>query len=178
MSDSHLIRQVTLTDAARLAAFYTSNKTHLAPWEPSRDPEFYTESFWQQRISDWLEKIAQGNADHYLTLDTAAAKVLATCSITNIVRGPFQACNIGYAVSADVEGSGVMSKLVRHVLDVAFNEHGLNRVMANYMPRNARSARMLETLGFKREGTAKRYLLINGTWEDHVLTAKLNPGNL
>ena len=178
MSDSHLIRRVTAEDAALLAAFYTSNKVHLAPWEPARDAEFYTEPYWQRRMRDWLEQIALGNADHYLTVDTATKKILATCSITNIVRGPFQACNIGYAVSADVEGSGVMSKLVRHVLDVAFNEHALNRVMANYMPRNARSARLLEKLGFEREGTARRYLLINGTWEDHVLTAKVNPREL
>ena len=178
MSDSHQIRQVIAGDAARLAAFYTRNKAHLVQWEPSRDAEYYSEPFWQQRISDWLGQIAKGHADHYLTVDTDSDRVLATCSITNIVRGPFQACNIGYAVSVDVEGSGVMSKLVRHVLDVAFNEHGLNRVMANYMPRNARSARLLEKLGFEREGTARRYLLINGTWEDHVLTAKLNPRNL
>ena len=178
MSDSHLNRRITAEDAAPLAAFYTRNKVHLAPWEPARDEEFYSEPFWQQRIGDWMEQIALGNADHYLTVDTAADKILATCSITNIVRGPFQACNIGYAVSADEEGSGVMSTLVRHVLNVAFNEHALNRVMANYMPRNARSARLLEKLGFEQEGIAKRYLLINGTWEDHVLTAKLNPRNL
>jgi ribosomal-protein-alanine N-acetyltransferase len=46
--------------------------------------------------------------------------------------------------------------------------------MANYMPANERSGKLLSRLGFEREGLAKRYLYINGRWEDHVLTALLN----
>jgi ribosomal-protein-alanine N-acetyltransferase len=42
------------------------------------------------------------------------------------------------------------------------------------MPENERSANLLKTLGFEREGYAKRYLLINGQWEDHVLSALIN----
>ena len=43
--------------------------------------------------------------------------------------------------------------------------------MANYMPINFRSAKLLHRLGFTVEGYAKNYLLINNRWEDHVLTA-------
>ena len=39
--------------------------------------------------------------------------------------------------------------------------------------RNERSGRLLERLGFEKEGYAKRYLKIDGLWEDHVLTAKV-----
>jgi ribosomal-protein-alanine N-acetyltransferase len=49
--------------------------------------------------------------------------------------------------------------------------------MANHVPRNERSARLLARLGFEREGYAKRYLQIAGTWEDHVLTAKTRPAD-
>jgi ribosomal-protein-alanine N-acetyltransferase len=47
--------------------------------------------------------------------------------------------------------------------------------MANYMPENKRSARVLEKLGFEKEGMARDYLKIAGEWRDHVLTAKINP---
>jgi ribosomal-protein-alanine N-acetyltransferase len=43
------------------------------------------------------------------------------------------------------------------------------------MPANTRSARLLEKLGFEKEGFARRYLYINGRWEDHVLTSLINP---
>lgn len=69
---------------------------------------------------------------------------------------------------------------MREVLEVgiawAFDELGLHRLMANYMPRNERSARLLASLGFEREGYAKRYLQIAGAWEDHVLAALIAPG--
>jgi ribosomal-protein-alanine N-acetyltransferase len=59
-------------------------------------------------------------------------------------------------------------------LDWAFGELGLHRVMANYLPRNERSGRLLARLGFEREGYAREYLKIAGRWEDHVLTAKIS----
>jgi ribosomal-protein-alanine N-acetyltransferase len=43
------------------------------------------------------------------------------------------------------------------------------------MPSNERSAAVLKRCGFKVEGHATAYLLINGRWEDHVLTAITNP---
>jgi ribosomal-protein-alanine N-acetyltransferase len=46
--------------------------------------------------------------------------------------------------------------------------------MANYRPQNERSARLLERLGFTREGLAKDYLFIDGAWRDHVLTSLTN----
>ena len=49
--------------------------------------------------------------------------------------------------------------------------------MANYIPRNQRSETLLDNLGFAKEGVAIKYLLINGKWEDHVLTSLLNPQN-
>jgi ribosomal-protein-alanine N-acetyltransferase len=44
-------------------------------------------------------------------------------------------------------------------------------VQAGVMPRNAGSLRVLEKVGFRREGLALRYLQINDVWEDHVILA-------
>jgi ribosomal-protein-alanine N-acetyltransferase len=68
-----------------------------------------------------------------------------------------------------------MTEAVRAAVDFAFGTWGLHRVAANYMPRNTRSGAVLERCGFKVEGHAPAYLLINGRWEDHVLTAIINP---
>jgi len=51
----------------------------------------------------------------------------------------------------------------------------MHRIMANYMPHNERSGNLLARLGFEREGYAKNYLLIDGVWQDHVLTALTDP---
>ena len=91
------------------------------------------------------------------------------------MRGPFQAGNVGYSIALEYQGQGVMCSLLMHVVEYAFTELGLNRVMANYMPRNERSQRLLDRVGFAKEGLARNYLCINGVWEDHVLTSILNP---
>ena len=60
---------------------------------------------------------------------------------------------------------------MRYPIYAEFDELGLNRVMAGYLPHNERSATLLLRLGFEKEGYARRYLKINGKWEDHILTA-------
>ncbi len=50
---------------------------------------------------------------------------------------------------------------------------GLHRVEAACAPDNERSRRLLERLGFQREGFARAYLLIDGAWQDHFLFAML-----
>lgn len=82
---------------------------------------------------------------------------------------------MGYGVSKVYEGTGVMTRVCAAAIDHAFKELGLNRVAANYMPRNQRSENFLGKLGFFEEGLARRYLKINGKWEDHVITSLLNP---
>lgn len=50
--------------------------------------------------------------------------------------------------------------------------------MANYTPSNIRSEKLLTKLGFEKEGLAKSYFKIAGSWQDHVLTSKINPSHI
>ena len=112
---------------------------------------------------------------HFISLQKETNTIVAVCSLTNITLGSFQACNLGYCVSKCYEGQGVMTELCHHAIKYTFETVGLNRIMANYMKKNRRSERLLYKLGFKKEGVAEKYLLINGQWEDHVLTSLINP---
>lgn len=58
---------------------------------------------------------------------------------------------------------------MREGLKAGFTVLKLHRVMANYRPENLRSERLLARLGFEKEGLARSYLKINGSWADHVL---------
>lgn len=68
-----------------------------------------------------------------------------------------------------------MEEALRAAIRYAFADLRLHRVMANYMPANERSGRVLRRLGFTVEGYARDYLRIAGAWEDHVLTSFTNP---
>ena len=58
--------------------------------------------------------------------------------------------------------------------DVIFNEMNLHRIEANIMPKNKRSIRVVEKLGFCNEGLSRNYLKICGKWEDHIHMVLLN----
>lgn len=162
-------------DAALLLRYRSDNRAHLAPWEPRREPDYFTLENCRRTIVDGLEAARLDRAYAFVVLAPDEQDILACFTLSNVVRGPFQACLLGYGIAADQQGRGLMHEALQAGLAWAFSDLDLHRVMANYMPRNERSARLLERLGFEREGYARRYLQIAGQWEDHVLTAKIRP---
>lgn len=156
-----------------LLNFYTKNRSHLAPWEPERSDRFYTLAYWQEQMQNREVEMQDGRAAFFVAVDDAE-DVVSVCNLTNIVRGVFQAGYMGYAVAEAYQGKGVMKALCEYVVNYAFEELKLNRVMSNYLPHNERSGNLLKSLGFEQEGYAKRYLKIHGQWQDHILTARVN----
>ncbi|EOD01178.1 Ribosomal-protein-S5p-alanine acetyltransferase [Caldisalinibacter kiritimatiensis] len=67
-----------------------------------------------------------------------------------------------------------MTEALKMGIDIAFNELKLHRIEANIMPKNEASLRIVKKLGFYEEGVAKKYLKINGKWEDHIHMVLLN----
>lgn len=160
-------------DAASLLHYRLSNRHHLARWEPQREASYYTLDHCQQTIAAAQESARLDRGYPFLVFDPVEQGVMGTFTLSQVVRGPFQACLLGYGVDAGLEGHGLMREVLEAGLAWAFDELDLNRVMANYLPRNERSARLLERLGFEREGYARNYLKIAGQWQDHVLTARV-----
>jgi ribosomal-protein-alanine N-acetyltransferase len=108
-------------------------------------------------------------------MDKTESKILGVCNFTNIILGTFQSCHLGYALAEDQQHQGYMAEALDSSIDYMFTTLGLHRIMANYLPHNERSGALLEHLGFNIEGYAKHFLLINGKWEDHVLTSLIKP---
>ncbi len=164
--------------AASMARFFADNwEGHLDRWSPPAAPEFFGEVFWRERLERSPEEWDSGTAARFVLQLPGGEEgpVIGTCNYTNIVRGPFQACHLGYQIARDQQGQGLMQEALEALNAFAFDAMGLHRIMANYVPGNDRSGRLLERLGFEREGLAKNYLFIAGAWRDHVLTALTNP---
>jgi ribosomal-protein-alanine N-acetyltransferase len=97
--------------------------------------------------------------------------VIGRIALGGVLRGAFQNAYLGYWIDVANQGLGLMPEAVRAATTFAFRGVGLHRVQAAVMPRNTRSMRVLEKVGYRREGMALRYLSIAGAWEDHVLFA-------
>jgi ribosomal-protein-alanine N-acetyltransferase len=97
--------------------------------------------------------------------------VVGRVALDNVVRGAWRNATIGYYVDRAHNGRGVATGAVTLACRFGFDNAGLHRIQAGVMPRNAASARVLEKVGFRREGLARRYLFIAGAWEDHDIYA-------
>jgi len=89
-------------------------------------------------------------------------------NLNAVQRGPFQSAYLGYWIDEEQAGRGYTPEGVVMVLRFAFEELNLHRVQISIVPRNESSLRVVEKLRLRNEGTALRYLEINGVWEDHV----------
>jgi len=152
------------------------NSAHLAPWEPARNPDEGTlEQSCQRAAERSLQGFADGTSVQFIAMERQSQAMVAGCNFTNIVRGPLQACYLGYSVDQDWQGQGLMREVVQAGIGYMFGTMGLHRIMANHMPSNVRSEKLLRALGFEREGYARAYLHIAGRWEDMVLNALIRP---
>ena len=102
------------------------------------------------------------------------AQIVGDLGFNNIVRGSFQSCHLGYKIDIGAANQGYITEALRRAIAYAFDELKLHRIEANVMPHNARSRRVVAKLGFAEEGMARKYLKINGAWEDHIHYVMLN----
>jgi ribosomal-protein-alanine N-acetyltransferase len=166
----------TEEDAPRMLAFFEENRAHLARWSPPPPEGYYTESYWRDRLAQARNDYAHDQAMRLVLSerDKEAAPVIGICNFTNFVRGPFQACYLGYSLDYRFEGRGLMYEAVKAAIAYAFDQLRLHRIMANYVPVNERSGKLLRRLGFTVEGYARDYLMIEDRWQDHILTSLTN----
>ncbi|SFI26926.1 ribosomal-protein-alanine N-acetyltransferase [Paenibacillus sp. UNC496MF] len=163
--------------AARVLAFVKRNREALAEWEPDRDETYYTHETQRQLIRQELQSMDGGHSVRFwlTTAEDPDGDIVGTVSLSNIVRGAFQSCHLGYRMDLLHRNKGYMTEAVSHVAAFAFERLNLHRIEANVMPRNAASLKVVERLGFRSEGVASEYLRIHGAWEDHVHMVLLNP---
>lgn len=153
-------------DLSLIDEFELRNANHLQKWELINSTNNL------QKLNNWIKECEEGKSARFLIKTKEdPTRIVGFCNFTQIFHGSFQACYLGYKIDHEYEGKGLMFEALEIAIKYVFEQLGLHRIMANYMPINERSAKLLHRLNFTIEGYAKNYLLINDNWEDHVLTA-------
>ncbi len=173
-----IVRTTTTADAARYARYFTRNRVHLEPWEGNKDPIFFTEAYWSDRLAVYDRDRAAGTTLRTCIFEKPddGAEIGGMLSLTHVqARAPVFSARVGYSLDREKEGRGLMSEALGLMVRYAFDVLRLKRLLAGYVPRNARSAKVLERAGFVREGYYREFLYLSGKWEDHVDTSLINP---
>lgn len=156
----------------KLARYYGANVDHLKPWQPHRTGEVSSVQYCAEAIKNAkaAHRARQGVTLCLIIKDD----IIGKAQFSAITGHPFHACYLGFSIDQHHQGKGLAHVMLTQAITLVFREYGLNRIMANYMPANHRSGALLDKLGFTLEGFARKYLEINGSWEDHFLTSLLS----
>ena len=164
-----------MADVPEVIRYYGDNRVHLQPFSPTFASDFLDEAVWLEQVRVRAREFALGETFRaFLFVRPEPETIVGNLNLTQVHRGAFQSCVLGYNLAREAQGKGYMTEAVTGAVAFAFGTWGLHRVAADYMPRNVRSAAVLRRCGFQVEGHASAFLLINGRWEDHVLTAITN----
>jgi len=155
--------------------YYLRNKSFLEEWEPKRNEEFYTEAYHKEQLKNDMSMMENKSLLRlWIFKKNDVKQTIGTIGFSNIVWGGFLSCYLGYKLDENEINQGYMTEAVKKGIDIMFKEYGLHRIEANIIPRNKRSLKVTEKLGFCNEGISKKYLKINGIWEDHIHMVLLN----
>ena len=150
------LRKAELSDCENLLNAFKRSAEYLQPWT-------YTPVNIERYISQ---------QDVYMLC--YEKEIAGVFSLSGIVRGAFHSAYLGYNAFVPYQGKGYMSAGMNLLLKEAFDNVKLHRLEANIQPENFPSKKLVEKMGFQKEGFSQKYLNIGGEWKDHERWAILN----
>jgi ribosomal-protein-alanine N-acetyltransferase len=167
------IRLPEVGEGGRLADYYRLNQEFLQPFYPKFSREDFDPRAWESTIPHVRAEFESRRSMRLCLFHLG--ELCGVVNVTGVAGSPRFAATLGYSLNSKSQSQGLMREALGEIVPYALERFTLHRLEANYMPRNERSGKTLAALGFEKEGIARQYLLINDVWEDHVLTARLNP---
>lgn len=168
------LRPPLLSDYSAWATLRAASRVHLVPFEPQWSHDELSRPSFRQRLRRYQSDLKDDLGYALFIFREVDGELLGGVTLSNVRRGVTQAAALGYWIGAPYARLGYMRSTLSVLLPYAFDSLRLHRIEAACLPHNAPSMRVLEGAGFRHEGLARRYLKINGIWQDHVLYALLD----
>jgi len=149
--------------ADELFALTDRNRAYLRRWLPWLDDTTKVEHTRTFLVCQ-LQRFARGEALPVTVFhDGAIAGVAGFHSLDRISRIGY----VGYWLGEDFNGSGIMTTVVKDLIEVGREFFGLQKVDIRCATGNHRSRAIPERLGFVHEGTLRRAEKVYDKWFDH-----------
>lgn len=156
-----LLRPLQDADAEPLLAMF-ANPAAMRYWST---PPWTDMAQAQRRIAD--DRAAHERGEHValgiVLRDTG--RLIGRCTLFDLWPSCRRA-QVGYILDASAWGQGFAAEAVGALLRHGFDALDLNRVEADIDPRNTASARLLQRLGFTREGLLRERWIVDGEVSD------------
>lgn len=171
-----IVRPYIFEDAEEKLLLHQENREHFQKWSPvKRKDDFFTLQGQIESIKEYIKNSSEDSRyDFAIFLKEGSFHTLiGEVQFVFVERGPKQSCMVGYQIGNKFNGHGYMTKALEIALHIAFNEFKFHRVTSEVNPENKASLRVLEKLGFVKEGYFRKNLKVGDEWCDHVCVALL-----
>lgn len=168
-----MLRTPDMSDYETWAALRLASRDFLVPWEPHWPSNDLSRTAFRGRVKRYWSDIENDVAYPFFIFTPDGRTFLGGITLSNVRRGVAQMATLGYWIGAPFARQGYMTAALRLTMPFAFDHLQLHRLEAACLPDNHASIALLQRNGFAREGLARRYLKINGRWQDHLLFAHL-----
>jgi len=172
--DGVYLRAPQMSDYSEWTTLREASRAFLTPWEPTWPSDDLGRSAFRRRLRRYAEDQRADTSYAFFLFRKADDALVGGLTLANIRRGVAQAGSLGYWIGEPFARRGLMTGALQGLVPFAFGSLRLHRLEAACIPSNAASIRLLEKMGFVREGYAREYLCINGLWQDRLLFARLN----
>jgi ribosomal-protein-alanine N-acetyltransferase len=139
---------------------YLLDEEPLATWEQA------------QAIVDFYTSPGSKSYNRWVIVEKTELRPVGTCGY-HLWQKAHRRAEIGYDLERASWKKGIMTEALRAVLPYGFEYMGLNRISALVYPENEASIRLLERLGFQKEGLLRQYFRRGETYYDHWLLSLL-----
>ncbi len=167
------LRPLRQSDWRNWATLRENSRSFLVPWEPTWPHDALSRSAFRRRVRAYDREWQQGTGYSLMVMRREDDVLLGGVTLSNLRRGVAQCGSLGYWIGACYSRQGYMTEGLGGMLTFCFENLGLHRVEAACLPSNEASKRLLARMAFHEEGYARKYLRINGKWQDHILFALL-----
>lgn len=155
------LRPFTDADGDALFALHSSAYV-LRYW----DAPPWSERARAERFIEACQQMADEGTGARLALDRLSdGAFIGWCGLTRW-NPDYRSASLGYCLHDAAWGYGYATEAASALLEWAFDTLDLNRVQAETDTRNVASARVLEKVGFMREGTLREDCVVNGEVSD------------
>ena len=130
-------------------------------WDAHESPEMT-----KQAVAGWVQNYQNQNFYKWaICLKEDPNQVIGDISVVDQDER-VNACEVGYILSQDYWGQGLMTEALKAVLDYLLQDVGFNRVMAEFVTANPASGRVMAKAGMHYEGTFRQAKFHKGQIKD------------
>ncbi len=171
-TDSLQIRPLGNEDIPLAMAYYQRNQDFIEAWNPAPAADLADPADWHAMFAANRREQASGHRlDLGLFLKDRPLWLAGAIECRQITALPYSSCEIGFSVDRLLAGRGVMLEALSVVIAWLLARYGFKRITAHCVVAHERSLKLLEILGFQREGVARQAIWMKDSWQDMVSMA-------